>query len=294
MFLNFADEQIKKEQIGKAEQFYKISKILNPFNKDLEQRNLIVKALKEDRSPSTDETLAYSENPLVLGVNATVPVLMYHYIRVNPYTEDKVGFGLSVTPENFNAQMDYLSAHGYQTITLDELGAALLQKTKLPPKPIVITLDDGYTDSYTAAYPILKAHGFKATNFIITGFVGGPNYLTWEQIKEMNKSGVFNFGAHTTYHSALTYLSTEAALTDLVKSKNVLSEQIGYPVNWFAYPYGNYDDRIAKTVKKAGFIGAFTTNKGSLHSADFMFTLPRIRMGGGESVEMFASKLPWK
>ncbi|MDP2638405.1 MAG: polysaccharide deacetylase family protein, partial [Candidatus Levybacteria bacterium] len=113
-------------------------------------------------------------------------------------------------------------------------------------------------------------------------------------IKEMSQSGVFNFGGHTTYHSALTYLSNDVALKDLTESEKVLTEQLGYPVNWLAYPYGNFNDRIAKVVQKAGYVGAFTTNKGTFHSTDYMFTLPRIRVGGGESVEMFAIKLPWK
>jgi len=228
----------------------------------------------------------------VLGASVSVPVLMYHYIRVNPVASDSVGYNLSVTPENFAAQMDYLASHGYHTISLDELGSALLNHGGLPSKPIVITLDDGYMDSYTAAFPILKNHGFKATNFIITGLVGGPNYLTWGQIDEMKNSGVFTFGAHTVHHYALTSLSAANIRAEVTDSKNTLQAHLGYQVNWLAYPYGNVNGTVASITQQAGYIGAFGTNYGTYQSTDRMFTEPRVRIGGGDIISSFAAKIP--
>jgi peptidoglycan/xylan/chitin deacetylase (PgdA/CDA1 family) len=191
--------------------------------------------------------------------------------------------------------MDYLAAHHYNPISINELGAALFNEATLPPKPIVITFDDGYRDSYTDAFPILLKHKFKATNFVITGVVDGSMlYLTWEQIKEMNNSGIFTFGAHTMTHRALTELPLHEVRWEMRESRKALEYHLGYRINWLAYPYGNVNEAVAKEAELVGFVGAFGTNSGTYQSTNALFTLPRIRIGGGDSIESFAAKLPWK
>lgn len=300
------DAFLKQDRFTQASDFYRIAKVLNPFNPKITQRIAIVDVITEERKGESEETqfltedgsnntIATSTHQAVLGASTvTVPILMYHYIRVNPYPSDIVGFNLSVTPNNFATQMDYLVNHGYHAITLDEFGKALLHATPLPAKPIVITLDDGYRDSYTDAFPILKARGLKAVNFVITGFVGGPIYLTWDYIQEMQKSGVFTFESHTVHHLALTYLASQKILEELTESKHDLETHVGGTINWIAYPYGNVNDAVAQEVPKAGYAGAFGTNLGDFHSTDHLYTLARIRIGGGDSVSSFAAKLPWK
>ena len=85
---------------------------------------------------------------------------MYHYIRVNPDPYDRLGFALSVTPSDFAAQMDWLAANGYHTVTMQDLVQYLSGVHGLPSKPIVLTFDDGYADFYTTALPILRSHEF--------------------------------------------------------------------------------------------------------------------------------------
>ena len=106
-----------------------------------------------------------------------VPVLNYHQV------EDKDGNPLTLWTDQFEAQMAYLAAEGYTTITIDEMMDAYEHGTPLPEKPVIITFDDGYADNYENAYPILKKYGFKATIFLIYDFTNTyPNYLTWDQI----------------------------------------------------------------------------------------------------------------
>lgn len=300
-FLSFfvGDKLLEMDHVFSAKVFYTIAKIINPLNNDVGKRLLAAQIVEEERkthSEETDQDLLAEENTQqrVLGASVTVPVLMYHYIRINPDKNDKVGYNLSVIPTNFQAQMDYLAAHEYHTITLDELGAALVSSRDLPQKPIVITFDDGYRDAYTQAFPILKTHNFKAVNFIITGVVGAPAYLTWDQIEEMKVIGVFTFGAHTVTHRALTYLEANQIKREVSESKSILASHLGYPVNWFAYPYGNVNEKVANIVAQTGYVGAFGTNRGTFQSTDKMFALPRIRIGGSDTVDSFASKLPWK
>lgn len=318
LFTYLGNQALDKDVYKRARYYYSIANFLNPLNKTASQGKAIASVIAEERNreldvkqgtqvhiSELDVTLPISpvvtgteqqdlKQAVAAGRTILIPVLMYHYIRVNPYESDKVGFGLSVTPYNFNAQLDYLAAHGYHTVTLDEFGAALLEGAKLPEKPIIITIDDGYRDSYTDALPALKAHGMKAVNFVVTSFVNGPRYLTWEMMDEMYKSGAFTFEAHTVNHLALTYSSNEVILKELKDSKSELEAHLGYPVNWFAYPYGNVDTRVAGLVPQAGFVGAFGTNPGLFESTNYIYTLPRIRIGGGDSVDSFANKLPWR
>lgn len=294
-----------KDDYQKASGLYTIASFINPFNHTARKGRAIAEVIKEERKGESEETqidtavdnkavaLIPVRGQAVLGTKTlSVPVLMYHYIRVNPNPSDKVGFNLSVTPDNFNAQMDYLAAHGYHTISLDELGAGLFSGATLPNKPIVITLDDSYKDAYTAAYPILKSHGMRAVSFVITGFVGGPSYLTWDMINEMKGSGVFIFESHTVNHIALSYASNNRIRQELTDSKNSLQTHLGYPVNWIAYPYGNVNANVATITQQTGYIGAFGTNRGTYESPNNMFTLPRVRIGGSDTIGSFAEKLP--
>ncbi len=297
--IKIGDKLLEQDKPSQAKILYKIGKLANPFAENINQRLLGANIVQTERTTHSEETdgdefaIANNTEKVVLGTNIVVPVLMYHYIRVNPDPNDKVGFNLSVTPDNFDSQMQYLLTHGYHTITLDELGAALLSKTPLPDKPIIITLDDGYRDSYTAAFPILKKYNLKAVNFVITGVVGSPRYLTWEEMSEMKDSGIFTFGGHTVNHSALTYLGKDQVKKELTDSKEDLQSHLGYLINWMAYPYGNVNSQVASLARDTGYIGAFGTNYGDYQSTDYLFTLPRIRIGGSDSVSSFAAKLPW-
>lgn len=296
---------LAQDNYRKASSLYTIASLLNPLNQSAQKGRAIAEVIKEERKGESEETrtdtsfdnkaiaVIPQHGQAVLGAKTFfVPILMYHYIRVNPYPSDRVGFNLSVTPDNFNAQMDYLSSHGYQTVSLDELGAALFSGASLPKKPIVITFDDGYKDVYTAAFPILKSHGMRAVSFVITGFVGGPNFLTWDMINEMKESGVFTFESHTVNHIGLTYASGERIRQELKDSKNTLQAHLRYPVNWVAYPYGNVNGNVASIAQQTGYVGALGTNGGRYQSANNMFTLPRVRIGGSDTVGSFAEKLP--
>ena len=107
-----------------------------------------------------------------------VPILMYHYVDAEPPLDSPYADGLTVRTPDFEAQMDYLADKGYQPVTLDQVYAAMAGLTTLPAKPVVITFDDGGTDNYTVAYPILREHGFVATFFVITGMVGKDGTMT--------------------------------------------------------------------------------------------------------------------
>jgi peptidoglycan/xylan/chitin deacetylase (PgdA/CDA1 family) len=204
-----------------------------------------------------------------------VPILNYHKI-------DTLHHALSISPQDFEEQMDYLSRNGFTTITPDELMAYLNHGKALPEKPVLITFDDGYLDNYTNAYPILKKYGFTATIFLITNLVGhDERYLTWEQVREMQRDG-FVFGSHTVSHKALTALSREQALEELLSSRQEIERQLGSKVRYFAYPTGAYNSQVEEMVKQAGYKAAFTIRFGQAGAESNPYALERIPIFRGQ------------
>jgi peptidoglycan/xylan/chitin deacetylase (PgdA/CDA1 family) len=218
-----------------------------------------------------------------------VPVLMYHYVRVAP-RGDSAGFNLSVTPESFAAQMRWLRDHGYHTLTMAQVDAALLRHEPLPQKPVALTFDDGYEDFYTAAAPIMRELGITATAYIPTGLLERRGYMTWAQVRDLDSQG-FEMAAHTIDHADLIHLDDARARLQITGAREALESHLGHPVIDFCYPYGAFDYRIMAMVQAAGFESATTTQLGGWHTADHMFDMARVRVSGGEPLEAWAREL---
>ena len=218
-----------------------------------------------------------------------VPILVYHYIRVNPVPTDRVGWNLSVTPAEFQAQMDWLHAVGAHAVSPAQVVAALSGGQALPARAVVLTFDDGYDDFATAAEPVLSRDGFVATDYVVSGFIGRPGYMTAADVKQAAASG-FVIGAHTVNHVNLTALPTAAAAAEIQVSKAVLEQLLGKPVLDFAYPYGGVSPSVAALVAEAGFRDAMTMDAGSVQCAGAALWLHRVRIGGSDTVWSFAAK----
>jgi len=179
-----------------------------------------------------------------------VPILAYHMIN----NDEEI---YSVSPADFDKQMKYLAQKGYTAISLAELMDAREGKSELPQKPIIISFDDGYDDNLLTAVPIMEKYGLKATVFVISGSVGQPNYLTWEQVRELQARRT-EIGSHTSNHVALGELNLQDRQFEVVNSKAVLEEHLGTPVEFLAYPYGSYDAAMPEVLRQAGYRGACT------------------------------------
>lgn len=204
------------------------------------------------------------------GQNGVI-VLNYHKI-------DNMNISLSVRPEDFDKQMAYLKNNNYNVITADQMYDNLENGTELPENPVLLTFDDGYKDNYTNAYPILKKYGFTATFFIISSFPGKyPNYATWDQIREMKENGM-DIESHTVSHRSLTELTDDQAKHELEDSKKTIDEEVGQGQNtkYLAYPTGTYNLHIARLLKDAGYLAAFTVKYGIADSSSNVFALERV------------------
>ena len=219
-----------------------------------------------------------------------VPILMYHYIRVNPDPRDRLGFNLSVTPTDFAQQMDWLAEHAYHPVDFDDLRGYLLGNQSLPARPVILTFDDGYRDMYTTALPILRAHQFKGVSYVVSGFLNSPRYITVDMLLEMDAGGI-QIGAHTVSHADLTKANAGNLQREVFGSKAELESLLGHPVVDFCYPAGKFSDAVVRVVQGAGFESATTTEPGVSHSAGDRFVWTRVRVNGGESLQQFAADL---
>lgn len=229
-----------------------------------------------------------------------IPILMYHSIsseagpRFRPST---------VLPETFEKHLSYLEQSQYSSLTVTQWVQAMSQgRAGLPCRPVILTFDDGYADFYMHALPALLRHGFRATLYIVTAFVGGTSQwvehmgegvrplLTWTQLTEINASGI-ECGAHTHTHRPLDMLSASTARGEIVRSKELLEEHLGQRILSFAYPYGYYSTRVKRIVQTAGFASACAVklSMSSLH--DDPYALARLAIPPHTDVDDLANAL---
>lgn len=211
-----------------------------------------------------------------------IPILTYHSL-------DESQSVISTSPSVFEKQMGELWKRGWQSLSLSEMARFMQTRKFFPEKTFVITFDDGYENTYSEAFPILKQFGFKATIFLITDYCGRMNdwpghsasiarrpLLSWPQIKEMHKHGV-EFGAHTSSHPDLSKLSIQEAEREIIKSKEQIEDKLGVETEFFAYPYGKYNPGV-KEIARKHFLGACSTKLGKAGANSDLHMLKRVDM----------------
>jgi peptidoglycan/xylan/chitin deacetylase (PgdA/CDA1 family) len=201
---------------------------------------------------------------------------MYHRVHAAPPASQR---SLTVHPADFARQMTWLHRRGYRTITQRELYDALFLGKQLGPRPILITFDDGYSEIFHKALPVLKRLDMRATAYVISGRTlrSDTVFLTWHLLRALERGGV-EIGSHTIEHRDLTSLSDAEALRELVQSRRAFEQRLGHPVQWLAYPFGSYNSRIERLARQAGYVLAVTTEHGVVQSARRPLALRRLRV----------------
>lgn len=217
-----------------------------------------------------------------------IPILMYHYVGNNPNPADRQRDILSITTDKLDEQFNWLAKNGYSPITLDTLYGIFSKKENIS-KPIVLTFDDGYIDFYYNAFQILRKYNFHAVSFIPTGLISTSYYMSWDQIKEINNSGLVSFQAHSVTHPNLPSLSYSRIQSELTDSKKTLEQQLGTHVNFIAYPFGASDPSVWQAALSAGFVGGVGTWAGKASGPGI--NMPRIRIAGTISLGEFIQKV---
>jgi peptidoglycan/xylan/chitin deacetylase (PgdA/CDA1 family) len=218
-----------------------------------------------------------------------VQILLYHHLQDLPPTASPLLRAWTLSPKKLDSQVEWLTEHGFHTVTMAQLVAHLKHRQPLPPKPIVLTFDDGWRDHYNVAFPILKKYNSVATFFIITGEVGHSAYMNWEQIQAMAAAGM-DMEAHSLTHPKLTLISTQEAFHEILQSKQDLESRMHRSVTVFAYPFGAFNDTIMDMVKRAGFDGAAAVHGMNTGYMDGLYTLYRKVVMNYEGLDNFAGQ----
>jgi peptidoglycan/xylan/chitin deacetylase (PgdA/CDA1 family) len=199
-----------------------------------------------------------------------VPILEYHVLghppEGAPYPELYVG------RTDFEKQMDWLDEHGYQAVTLEQVQEAWYHSGTLPPKPIVLSFDDGYRPQYTFALPTLRKHGWAG----VLNLKAEGSELYESNVKAMIAAG-WEIAAHTIHHLDLTELGSEELEEEVDGSRKILQREYKVPVNNFCYPAGQFDETVIEAVENAGYTGA-TTEISGFAERDKPYELARLEI----------------
>ncbi|MDD2335107.1 MAG: polysaccharide deacetylase family protein [Geobacteraceae bacterium] len=203
-----------------------------------------------------------------------VPVLMYHALENedHPAGATDPGEQLYILPvRQFREQMEYLRQEGFQTFLLEEL----LAMDCWLEKSVVLTFDDGHESNYTLALPLLKEFGFKADFFITTDWIGTPNYLTEEQVRELSNAGM-GIGSHGVSHAFLSDLSAVNVEREMLDSRERLASIICKQVTGFSVPGGRSSGTCEALARKNKYRFLATSSPGLLTKSLLVYCIPRI------------------
>lgn len=238
--------------------------------------------------------------PAPVRPEIAVPIVTYHHVA--PELPGGDNNDDTVTTAAFSEQLKWLADSAHVPISVAELFNAFYYDLPLPPKPVILVFDDGYADFYENAFPLLRERGFRASVAAITGSMGGSGYLTWDQAREMSRSGI-EFLSHTVNHVNLANLTADETRVEITESRRALEENLARPAQFFVYPYGEpfiegADDKRTTAVallQEAGYRGALTTSSGppyvSLQPAGAPYLLRRIPVSGGERLDRFVASV---
>ena len=249
-------------------------------------------------SPKPGQPLIIPLNPekrggLSLRGYQTVPILSYHKFST---TEPEK---LSISQEMFEQQMRFLKEGGYRVISMDQLFDFLEFKRAIPPKSVVITIDDGWLSAHEIAFPILKKYGYSATLFVYTDIISNSSKtLSWNLLQEMTTEGI-DVQCHTKSHRKLTLPGKKESFKDYFQNlekelsgcKDTIKTRLNLDVKYLAYPYGVTDSLVIEMAKKLGYRGALTINPGGNAFFVHSFRLNRSEIYGEFTPSQFEKKL---
>lgn len=219
--------------------------------------------------------------PILLNMKhlkkSKTPILIYHDVAKLSERSKKIRGTNPVyclTVERFRDQMEFLHRNEYQTLGLNEI---IDLDSKEDSKRVALTFDDGWKNTYTNAFPVLKGYHMSATIFVITGSIGQPEYLDWDQLREMSGEGV-SVQSHTVTHRSLVGLKNEQMLCELEGSKKTIEDNLGKEVNFLSVPHGMINRKVINVAQTLGYKGICTSEPGFSHSYSSTAILKRINI----------------
>ncbi|MFJ4789425.1 polysaccharide deacetylase family protein [Streptomyces sp. NPDC088794] len=220
-----------------------------------------------------------------------VPVLMYHSVATSPNDATRE---LSVAPEAFTEQMALIGDLGLVPVNTAELAACWRTGRPLPPRPVLVTFDDGYEGVHRHALPVLAKHGFAATVFVSTGWIRGAHdtgggldlMLDWDQVRELAATDV-EIGGHSHTHPQLDQLDDETLRHELIHCKEIVADELGTVPASFAYPYGYSSRRVRRAVRETGYAQALAVGNDLARRRQGPYALRRVTVRRTTGIEEF-------
>lgn len=220
---------------------------------------------------------------LMMGHHASaLVVLQYHHVSENTPA------ATSVSPQRFSQHMTWLADNQYRVLSMEDLLALLRKKQELPDKTAVITFDDGYTSIYSAAWPILKKHGWPFTIFVNSQHHDekNPHYMSWAQLREMAEAGV-TIGNHSVSHNHMIRLQQgedqstwlRRMRAEIEGAQQRIDKEVGRQPRVFAYPFGEHNRKLENLLADLKYV-AFAQHSGPIAPFDALQALPRFPFGG--------------
>ncbi|MFC3873485.1 poly-beta-1,6-N-acetyl-D-glucosamine N-deacetylase PgaB [Neisseria musculi] len=230
-------------------------------------------------------------------VDETAPVIKTKEEREMKGEIQRRYFPQTITVQRLAAHFNWLRDNGYTPVSFKQIEAARAGRAKLPPKPVLLTFDDGYLSFYTRIYPLLKAFDYPAVFALVTGWMETPQgglvdygkqklprsaFITWEQVREMQKSGLVEIASHThDLHRSITgnpagsqfaavfpeyengrYETRDAyrqrVRNDLKRSVDIIAARTGVRPNVIVWPYGHFNETAREIAAEVGLDNDFT------------------------------------
>jgi peptidoglycan/xylan/chitin deacetylase (PgdA/CDA1 family) len=202
-----------------------------------------------------------------------VPILLYHSVSDSPAAGQEV---FTVTPAAFREHVRVIVESGRTAMTVGAFAAALRGEREMPPRPVLVTFDDGFAD-VRPAVELLLGEGSAATVFVTSGSLGEKAMLTSTDVHELATLGDrVEIGAHSVTHPYLDEVTPQRAAEEISGSKEAIEAAAQVPIESFAYPHGAYDRRVRKTVIEARFKAAAAVKNSLSHTRDDPYALARV------------------
>ncbi len=192
---------------------------------------------------------------------------MYHRFDENRYPSTNIKI------EDFKTHINLIKNSNFKFISHKEFETSINQDNF--DKKILLTIDDGFSSFYKKAWPILKKEKIPFVIFINTETVGSKGYMSWSEIKEIDKFAFVHIGNHSHSHDYLVDKTDEDIRKDLETSKQIFKKKLNYETKFFAYPFGEYKNSYKKIVNDLGFVYAFGQHSGVIDKTKNKLELPR-------------------
>ena len=233
-----------------------------------------------------------------------ISILMYH--QIGAFAPMRVHRANYCDHRRFARQMGLLRHMGFHVLDLDRALSCLRGEHPTPARALVLTFDDAYEGFIDYALPVLTAHGFPATVYAISGWLGRraewfskdpgraiPTLMSANQLRAIRAAGI-RIGSHTANHLKLGEVPADVQAEEIKRSKASLEDLLGEEVRHLCYPFGSFDLGAIRAARDAGYASATTCLRGAATADDHPLALPRKGISFGDNLIGYAWKLAAK